>query len=264
MKKIIHISIWVLLIIGLVVMLGFVEKEQKKLLGKELNINIEESDNFFVEESDVKELLKEKGDSIIEQPISTINAYKIEHVLNSHASIANSEVSVTGNGIVKIEIKQRKPIVRIFTDTKESYYLDSMGKAMPLSEKYTARIIVANGFIHEPYAKLYMYSIEDINKNEYAKQQSVLDDLFLLATFIEKDSFWKAQIGQIYVNEEKEFELIPLVGNHTIIFGNALDVEEKFKKLKILYLEALNKTGWWNKYATINLSYKNQIVCTKK
>ena len=40
--------------------------------------------------------------------------------------------------------------------------------------------------------------------------------------------------------------------------------EEKFEKLKMFYTEGLNKTDGWNKYSTINIKYKNQVVCTKK
>ena len=69
---------------------------------------------------------------------------------------------------------------------------------------------------------------------------------------------------QINVTNEKELELYLAVGNHKIIFGDANDIEEKFKKLKIFYTEGLNKTDGWNKYSVINVKYKNQVVCTKK
>jgi cell division protein FtsQ len=48
------------------------------------------------------------------------------------------------------------------------------------------------------------------------------------------------------------------------VFGEAKDFEEKFEKLKTFYTEGLNKTDGWNKYSTINIKYKNQVVCTKK
>jgi cell division protein FtsQ len=71
-------------------------------------------------------------------------------------------------------------------------------------------------------------------------------------------------VHQINVTNEKELELYLAVGNHKIIFGDANDIEEKFKKLKIFYTEGLNKTDGWNKYSVINVKYKNQVVCTKK
>jgi cell division protein FtsQ len=52
------------------------------------------------------------------------------------------------------------------------------------------------------------------------------------------------------------------VGNHKIILGDCSDLEQKFKKLFAFYKDGLNKIGW-NTYKTINLKYKNQVVCTR-
>ena len=65
------------------------------------------------------------------------------------------------------------------------------------------------------------------------------------------------------MNGNGEFELIPRVGAQVIEFGKAVDMEEKFEKLWILYNEGFHNTGW-NQYERINLKYKNQAVCTKR
>ena len=91
----------------------------------------------------------------------------------------------------------------------------------------------------------------------------IIKDIYNLASYINKDDFWKAQFQQIYVNENFEFELIPIVGDFNIIFGDISNIEKKFEKLKLMYKTGFNNEGW-NKYKTINLKYKNQIVCTKK
>jgi len=65
------------------------------------------------------------------------------------------------------------------------------------------------------------------------------------------------------VNEANEFELIPRVGAHLILFGSIDNYERKFRNLKIFYEQGLNNIGW-NKYEKINLKFDNQIVCTKK
>jgi cell division protein FtsQ len=62
-----------------------------------------------------------------------------------------------------------------------------------------------------------------------------------------------------------DFVLVPQVGSHTIIFGSARsdeEVKEKMDKLKVFYQEGLPFEGW-NKYETINLKFRNQIVCKK-
>jgi cell division protein FtsQ len=154
--------------------------------------------------------------------------------------------------------------MRIINERGDSYYMDDEGKLMPLSDKYTAKVLVANGKITESYGKYYKRSMEDIAKDSAVKARTMLDELFAMATYIEKDEFWKSQVQQIFINENKEMELVPMVGNQKIIFGDTTAMDEKFKKLMIFYSQGLNTTGWWNKYASINLKFRNQIVCTKK
>jgi cell division protein FtsQ len=264
-KQIAFITLWVVLVTGLMLSLGFVNKTQDSLLCKTLDIKVNQDDDlYFLDKIDVQQLIRDRGDSIIGQPKSTVNIPELENSLNSHAAIANAEVYITVNGEVKVEVKQRKPVIRIINAGGESYYLDSEGTLMPLSDKYTAKVIVANGVISEPYAKRYMYSIEQIGKDSSERINSLLDELYAMANYINANEFWTAQVQQIYINADKDMELVPMVGDQRIIFGDTTAMEEKFKKLLVFYQQGLNTTGWWDKYSTINLKFKNQIVCTKK
>ena len=188
----------------------------------------------------------------------------LEKALNSHPAIENADVAVDVNGDVTVNVTQRTPLVRVFNADGESYYIDDKSKLMPLSDKYTARVLIASGTIIEPYAQRYQFSVNDIAKSELFSKVSVLDDIYALSTYIAKDSVLASLIHQINVTNDQELELYPSIGNHKIIFGEAKDIEEKFNKLKLFYTEGLNKTDGWNKYSTINIKYKNQVVCTKK
>jgi cell division protein FtsQ len=264
-KKIAILSLLVICAIGLLLSLGFVNKEQDKMRCQSLDIQVDQNgDLYFLDRNDIEKLIKSRGDSIQGEPKASLNVTALEKALNSHADIANAEVSVSIDGKVKVRITQRKPIVRIINETGDSYYMDDEGKLMPLSDKYTAKVLIANGKIPESYGKHYKQTMEDIAKDSSVKAHSMLDEVFAMATYIEKSEFWSAQIQQIYINDDKEMELVPMVGNQKIIFGDTTAMDEKFKKLLTFYAQGLNTTGWWNKYATINLKFKNQIVCTKK
>jgi len=52
------------------------------------------------------------------------------------------------------------------------------------------------------------------------------------------------------------------LGNHTIVFGSADQIENKFEKLKTFYIKGLNAVGW-EQYKKINLKYEGQIVAEK-
>ncbi len=264
-KKILNIVLWIFVAAGITLALGFAEAEQKKVKGKSVSISIlNEEENHFIDEDDVKLFLKQRKDTVIGQPITHMNIYELEKSLNAHPVISKADVSVDVNGAVNIDLIQRKPIVRLITTSGESYYIDDEARLMPLSPNYTARVLVANGNIQEKYAQFYKYRIPELQADTVMNRNSVLDDIFEVATCVVKDSLLSQLIQQIYVTDEKEIQLVTAVGGHIILLGEGKEVAEKFNKLKIFYKEGLNSIDNWNKYSIINLKYKDQVICTKK
>jgi len=94
-------------------------------------------------------------------------------------------------------------------------------------------------------------------------RNSILKDIYYLVKYINGDNFWSAQIDQIFVDGKDEIDLIPRVGNHTIHLGSAENYEGKLRNLQAFYDEVLPEVGW-NKYSTINLAFKDQIVCKRR
>lgn len=264
-KKILITVLWVIALSGLMASLAFVEKKESMVKAENIDITVNATgESDFVDENDIREFFVTRQDPLMNEEVKNININALEKALNSHPAVENADLSVDVNGDVKINVTQRTPLVRIFTMGGESYYIDTQSKLMPLSDKYTARVLVVNGNIHEPYSRRYMYSVNEISKNEIFREVSMLDDIYQMADFIAKDSVLNGLIHQLSVNQDKEFEMYPAIGNHKIIFGDATDIAEKFEKLKVFYKEGLNKTDNWNKYSVISLKYKNQVVCTKK
>ncbi|MBK9017301.1 MAG: hypothetical protein IPM82_26400 [Saprospiraceae bacterium] len=91
-----------------------------------------------------------------------------------------------------------------------------------------------------------------------------MKDLFELTNFILSDPLWKAMFEQVHINAKDEFVLVPIVGDQSIILGKwDTDVEAKFKKLRAFYEEGFSREGW-QKYKTIDLRFRNQVVCERK
>lgn len=250
---------------GLLASLGFVAKSEARTVATDLTISIANNEeNPFLSESDVKEFLAERSDSVLANSYANISIPDLEKALNSHPAIENAEVSREMNGEIKVDILQRTPVLRVINKDGESYYIDSQSRLMPLNSNYTARVLVANGELLEPYARRYQFSVDQIRNNELFAKVSLLDDLLAVATYINRDSVLSVLVQQIYVNADKEMELYPAIGSHRIVFGDASNIAVKFNKLKLFYTKGLNTSDGWNKYSTINLKYKNLVVCTKK
>lgn len=90
-----------------------------------------------------------------------------------------------------------------------------------------------------------------------------MDDIWQITKRIAADTFLSAQLIQVYITPERILQLIPRVGNHVIVLGDISDIDEKINKLRIFYSDGISRSGNWNDYKTIDLQFKNQIVCTK-
>lgn len=256
---------WIVALSGLMISWSFAGDKHSHAKVNHVSVGIiNPSDNEFINETDVKTFFEERHDQLMNNELRNIDITSLEKALNSNPSVENAEISYDVNGDLKVSVKQRRPLVRVINSSGESYYIDSLSKLMPMNTKATGRVIVANGAIYEPYARRYQYSVDQIAANPTFKEVSVLDDIYEISKKIYADSLLCDLIHQIYVTPEKEFILTPIVGDQSILLGSNEDLELKLNKLRLFYNEGLNKTNSWNKYLTINLKFKNLVVCTKK
>lgn len=253
-KKIGYVLLWVALAGGLLVGVSFINKQEQETVCTKINVTIEPTEAaYFVDRDMVLRSIRKDGNEqkIIGIPVNSINVPRLEKKLCANPMVKTAQVYSDMNGELNIHITQRRPILRIINAFGESYYLDEDGLKMPVSPDYTAHVPVASGYIFEH------------GNGRDSAQSAVGKALFKIATYVDKDTFWNAQIEQIFVTAESEFTLIPNLGDQTILFGDAADVEDKFKRLFLFYKEAITRVGW-DTYSSINVKYKNQIVGKKK
>ncbi len=167
-----------------------------------------------------------------------IDIVDIEKRLEEFAAVKNAEVSFDLRGELRIDIEQRIPQIRIMPKGANSFYLDADFVEIPANGLESARVPISNGVF-----------IPDVIKKVYT-----------LSTYVQENEFLEALTEQIFVNSKGDLIIIPKVKNQTIVVGDTLNLEKKFTKLNDFYNEGLNKIGW-SKYKTINLKYKDQIVC---
>ncbi|MFI5170932.1 MAG: cell division protein FtsQ/DivIB [Chitinophagales bacterium] len=238
---------------GLIFLTSFNSRKNEQAICEKVNIAIDhEKDIYFLDESDIKLLLlKTFGDSVKGDMLKNIEVGRIEKAIEKDNYVQDAETWLDANGDLNIKIVQKQPLARVINKIGVHYYIDENANKIPVSSKFTSRVPVITGNIQE--------GILNSNKIE----STVLKNALQLTQFIHSSIFWNAQIEQIDVADNGEFQLIPKLGDHKIEFGGIDDMENKFKKLEIFYSEGLNYVGW-EKYSTIKLDYQNQVVCVKK
>jgi cell division protein FtsQ len=261
--KILLIVVWILLVAGAGVLMGLVEVQQYARPCRNVVINIDYgSADVLITKKDIDSVILKTAGMLKGKPLGYINTGSIERAIRNQAYVAKLSVFENNEGTLFVNIRQRTPLLRIINRRYESFYLDESGALLPVNPNFSARVLVANGVIDDSYSKNPNYKVNILGLSDSIFYDSLMTNLYRLTMYITHDKFLKAQIDQIYVNEHREFELIPRVGNHVILLGTAEDLDDKFRKLYAFYRLGLNKIGW-NKYNVINIKYKNQVVCSK-
>lgn len=196
----------------------------------------------FITKKEVTSMLQKKGISPIGKELDRIRTKTLEEVLSKHPLIDRVECYKTPSGKLCIEVTQRIPILRIMSANGENYFIDNKGTVMPPDAKCVAHLAIVTGNVEKSFA---------------------MRDLYKFGVFLQRNSFWDAQIEQIHVLPGRNVELVPRVGDHIIYIGKLKGFEKKLKRVKVFYEKGLNRVGW-NKYSRINVEFDNQIICTKR
>jgi cell division protein FtsQ len=218
---------------------------------------IDSADYKFVSKRELLNLVNANGTKISGEPVKEIPVTDIENRLAEVHDLKFAEVYTTVDGILHVDADQRDPVMRVIPKNGGDFYVDEEGVVFRRRGLYSPRLQIVVGNINITPDMLRGVSVLDTSS------KSVLRDVFYLVQFILNDSFWSAQIDQLSVDNDKEIDIVPRVGNQLIHLGKADNFEQKIRNLEAFYKDVLPEVGW-RKYSTINLEYKDQIVCKKR
>lgn len=251
-RKILSLTLWCTMGAGVLVLLvaaiGY--RNSKTCKGYRIDIS-GASGILFIDKRQILDLLSTAGaGKLTNKPTATFDLRHMESVLEKNVWIKDAQLFFDNNGILRVNVIEREPIARIFTVDGNSFYIDSSGAQLPLSDKLTTRLPV---FTDYPASKVRVHG-----------QDSLLTvQIRQMSTFIRSDSFWMAQIAQLDITPDKRFELVPTVGNHLIGFGDGNNYEDKFHRLFVFYKEVLSRAGF-DKYSRVDVAYAGQVIGTQK
>ena len=250
MIRVFTISLWCAIGVSAVVLLiaAIQKRNHQVCTGYEIELTGDEG-NLFMDKKKVEAILF-GTETPTNKPIATLNLRAMEQRLESNVWVKDAQLFFDNDEKLRIDVKEREPIARVFTAGGNTFYIDSSGERLPLSENQAAHLLVFTNF--------------PVEKGKLKKQDSLLmRQMIAMSTFINKNEFWSAQVQQIDITPARTFELIPLVGNHIVVFGRGDELQEKFDRLHLFYKEVMAKTGF-DHYVKVDVQYKGQVVATKK
>lgn len=237
------------LLFGLMVIIGFASSKRSERFINEVQVHIDDQyQNYFIDQTDVLNLMNAEGkDYMLNSDIGQINLKELELRIEAHQFVEDAQAYLDLHGNLMIEVMQNRPLVRVINRGGEDLYIGTKGDVLPESQHYTSRVMLVEFEGARDF---------DQNINETDSGQK----LFELMQTIDQDEFWKAQIAGMTIKKNGEVVLQPQITKQLVYLGQPENIENKFRKLKTFYTEILPYKGW-NTYKTVNLKYKNQIVC---
>ena len=256
MKKAVRNIILILigiLIAGVIAVSYIAGRESRKpLVCKGLDVVVLDSlENDFVSAADVRKFLDREYGQYLGQPLDSINLSRIEDIVDGRSAVMKSEAYVTRDGLLHIKVSQRKPVVR-FQKSGGGFYADAEGYVFPLQSSYASYVQIVDGDIPINMKSGHKGEIENLEEKAW------FDKVMLVVNYIGNSSVWKDRIVQIHVGDGGELTLVPRVGNEKFIFGQPVNIADKFARMEKYYtgIAPLERN-----YTQVNVKYDGQIVC---
>ncbi|MGL4582097.1 MAG: cell division protein FtsQ/DivIB [Flavobacterium sp.] len=245
MKKLFKSIKWsdvrIFLICGLLLFLySFTNKRSNEREVSGINVVFKESEEHFVTTEEIRNLVKNKFPKISEINRSVLDLNNLEKNVLKNELIRNADVYLTVDNKLIVDIWQKKAIGRV-VDGDKNYYLDELGKKMPLSSNFSDRVPMVQG---------------TVKANNEREIKEILE-------LINNDDFLKEDITGIIIEPKGTLMLVSRTNRFDILFGGFEEKELKLQNYKafVQYLRRSNVEQDVYKY--INLKFTQQVVCTK-
>ena len=246
---------WLLTIGGLFTLFGIIafteiRHGQKRVQTVIVRLDQVDGHSFLTRRDVMGYLTNEGADPVIGKDYSEVDLRRLEKRLQQRGLVKKCQVSRDLKGDLLVVIEQPRPIARLMASGEgvrnvSGQYISEEGRFFPISMNYSARVPMLTGSYFAQNRSL---------TNE--RNRPLLD----LLKRVHEDAFWRAQITELSVNERGEVTMWPQVGSHVIEFGLPVELDAKFKKLKLVYTDVLPAKGW-DHYSRVSVQYRNQIVC---
>jgi len=240
--------------IAAAILAGKASREPLKCTGLDIEI-LDSLENDFVSSADIRKFLDKEYGQYMGMPLNSMDLCKIEKIIDGRSAVMKSEAFVTKDGLLHIRVTQRRPVVR-FQKAEGGFYADIEGFVFPLQSSYASHVQIVDGEIPVNMKSGHKGTIED------PEEKAWFDRIMNVIRYIETSRTWKDRIVQIHVSDGGELTLIPREGREKFLFGQPVNIENKFSRLESYYTAIASKEEKTD-YRTVSVEYDGQIVCRK-
>lgn len=189
----------------------------------------------------VLELLRKYPEKIVGMPLNRVNTLGIEKYIMGMNNFEEVSCYLTSKGYLAVSIQPMVPEIRVF-DGNESYYVNKDGKKISSKAEFFVDVPVVSGRFSRNFSP---------------------KDILPVIRYVEKDSILRNLVVMYSAKGPDDIILVPRITGHVINFGDTTRLDEKRTALLTAYHNIIPYTGW-DKYDTISVKFRGQIVATRR
>ena len=226
---------FLILIVSLLTLFSFNKNQSRSIEFNDLSYV--DSVFKFISKDSVNKLLTQSKLFSNEILKSNLNLKDIEHTILLNKYVRSVEVSLSVEGKLGVNIKEKNPVFRVLRD---KYYIDADGKKMPLSKNFSEETPIILSRVDSSDLKM----LGDLGK------------------YIKNDEFLSKHIAGLTKSKNK------LIFNiDGFQYNLNLNSDEnyilKFKNYKAFF-NTVYSSGLLDSLRSVNLDFKNQVIIQRK
>ena len=208
----------------------------------------------LVTETEVLDLLRTKGIQLTGESSAKLRRTDVEAALRSNVWF-DSLLSLTPVGAtLRMDVRIKSPLLAVYPAKGMPYFIGQDGELLPDNSRVRSCLPVLSGNVLTPYTK---------GKNVSDLKETSLHDAYQIALALHSDTLLADQLTQLYVNPDGEIEAYNCLARHSVLFGNANNLDSKMKQLHVAYDSALIHFPA-DTYSQVDVRFNNRVFATRK
>lgn len=201
----------------------------------------------FLEDEELIALVKQYNGNIVGRKVCTFNTDALEKDLDNTSCILKSQVYADKEGVLHIQVSERKPFVRLQT-AGGGFYADREGKLFPLQSHYCAWVPVVEGKL-------------PIGHTDRKAEQKWIESLITWVAAFQDSPKWKNRCTQIHIDKDGLATLCLDGFSERFLLGDFTEVEKKQRKIEQYISLIRPQLAGGKTYKSVNVRFNGQIIC---
>lgn len=196
---------------------------------------------MYVDEGELNRLLDKELLYPVEKPLSTVALYRMEQIISHHPMIRKAECFLTPKNIVRVQITQRVPLLRV-QKQGEIYFIDTERHKMEMRASITDKVLIVQGAVSEELAST---------------------ELADFAKWLKTNKYWRERVKYVDMKTPKMMHIyLNDPQQPRIIVGEIDGFKTKLAKLRTFFDNGAEATQDKH-YTELDLRFKDQVIGRK-